>query len=84
MTLYPARDIVVDQPVYFRFWLQGVRNKPIDVDFGDGTIIRDYDSYSEILHRFKSPDIHIVTARGIIDEIPIMQKMKVVVSEKAH
>ena len=84
MTHYPARDIVVDQPVHFRFWLQGVRNKSIEVDFGDRTIIRDYNSYSEIQHGFKSPGIHIVTARGTIDDISIMQKMKVVVSEKVR
>jgi len=79
MTHFPARDIVVNQPVFFRFWLQGVENKLIDVDFGDGTIIRNYVSYSEIQHTFKSPGIHIVTARGTIDGISVIQKQKVIV-----
>jgi hypothetical protein len=58
-----------------------VENKPIDVDFDDGTVIHDYVSYSEIRHGFKSPGIHIVTARSTIDGKPVMQKQKVVVGE---
>lgn len=79
MMHFPARDIVVNQPVFFRFWLQGVKDKLIDVDFGDGTIIRNYVSYSEIQHAFKSPGIHIVTAYGTFDDLPVMQKQKVIV-----
>ncbi len=79
MTHIPARDIAVDQPVFFRLWLQGVEDKFIQVDFGDGMVIRDYVSYSEIQHQFKSPGIHIVTAHGMIDGMSIMQKQKVIV-----
>ena len=82
MTHIPARDIVVDQPMLFRLWLQGVESRPIEVDFGDGTVIRNYVSYSEVQHKFTSPGIHIVTARSTIDGKPIMQKQKIVVGEK--
>ena len=84
MTHIPARDIVVDQPVLFRLWLQGVESRPIEVDFGDGTVVRNYVSYSEVQHKFTSPGIHIVTARSTIDGKPIMQKQKIVVGEKAR
>lgn len=79
VTHIPTRDITVDQPVFFRLWLQGVEDKFIEVDFGDGTVIRDYVSYAEIQHQFKSPGIHIVTASSTIDGMHIMQKQKVVV-----
>jgi len=81
MTHTPTNNILVYQPVLFRFWLQGAEGKPIEVDFGDGTIIDRYASYSEIRHRFKSPGIHIVTARSTIDGKPIMQKQKVIVGQ---
>jgi len=82
MTHYPTNDIAVNQPVFFRFWLQGAKDKPVNVDFGDGTVIDDYVSYSEIHHRFKTPGIHIVTTSSILDGKSIMQKQKVVVSGK--
>ncbi|MBN2316428.1 MAG: hypothetical protein JXM79_21050 [Sedimentisphaerales bacterium] len=82
MTHIPARDVVVDQPVFFRLWLQGVRDGLIEIDFGDGTIVRDYVSYTKIQHSFKSPGIHIITARSTIDGKPIMPKQKVIVDEK--
>jgi len=82
MTHIPTRDIVVDQPVLFRLWLQGVESIPFKVDFGDDTVIGDYISYSQIHHTFKSPGIHIVTAHSTIDGKPIVQKLKVVVGEK--
>jgi hypothetical protein len=79
MTHYPTNNIVINQPVFFRFWLQGAKDKPIKVDFGDGTVIDDYVWYSEIRHRFKSPGFHIVTASSTIDGKSITQKQKVVV-----
>jgi len=82
MTHIPTRDIAVDQPVFFRLWLQGVEDQFIEVDFGDGTVIRDYVSYTEVQHQFKSPGIHIVTARSTVDGKSITQKQKVIVSEK--
>ena len=81
MTYTPTNSIFVNQPVLFRFWLQGVSGEFIKVDFGDGTIINDYVSYSEIRHKFRSPGIHIVTASSTIDEKSIMQKLKVLVFE---
>jgi len=79
MTRTPANDIVVDQPVFFRFWLQGAKDKVVKVDFGDGTVIDNYISYTEIRHRFESPGIHVVTTSGTIDGKSITQKQKVVV-----
>jgi hypothetical protein len=82
MTHYPTNNITVDQPVFFRFWLQGVKDKPVKVDFGDGTAINDYLSYTEINHKFKSPGIHIVTTSSTINGHSITQKQKVVVGVK--
>lgn len=81
MTYTPTNNVLVEQPVLFRFWLQGAEGKPIEVDFGDGTIIDHYTSYSEVRHRFKSRGIHIVTASSTIDGKPIMQKQKVIVGQ---
>ncbi len=82
MTYTPTNNIVVNQPVLFRFWLQGVTGELIEVDFGDGTVIKDYVSYSEICHRFRFPGIHIVTAGSTIDGKSIMQKQKVSVIDE--
>ena len=82
MTHTPTNNILVNQPVLFRFWLQGAEGKPIEVDFGDGTIVEHYASYSEIRHNFKSRGIHIVTASSTIDGKPIMQKQKVIVGQE--
>lgn len=79
MTHYPTNNIAVNQPVFFRFWLQGAEDKPFKVDFGDGTVVDDYVSYSEISHIFKSPGIYVVTTSCNIEEKLIMQKQKVVV-----
>jgi len=80
MTYYQTNNIAVNQPVLFRFWLQGAKDKPIKVDFGDGTVVDDYVSYLEICHRFKSPGIHIVTTSSNIDGKSITQKQKVIVN----
>ena len=63
MTYTPTEDIRPDQPVRFRFWVQGNVGGPIRVDFGDGTKVEDYKPYSELSHRFKTPGIHVVTAQ---------------------
>ncbi|MHC4538463.1 MAG: PKD domain-containing protein [Planctomycetota bacterium] len=81
MTHTPTNNIVVDQAALFRFWLQGVKGEFITVDFGDGTVIDDYVSYSEILHRFRSPGINIVTTSSTINGNPITQKQKILVLE---
>lgn len=67
MTYTPTNNIVVNQPVLFQFCLQGVTGELIEVDFGEGTVIKNYVSYSEICHRFRFPCIHIVTAGSTID-----------------
>jgi hypothetical protein len=79
MTSSPTEGVRPDQPVRFRFWLQGNAAGPIKVDFGDGTSLDDYKPYSELTHRFKTPGIHIVTAQCDNGGKPIVQKLKVVV-----
>ena len=81
MTYTPTNNIVVDQRVLFRFWLQGVTGTSITVDFGDGTVIDDYVSYSEIRHRFTFPGIHVVTTSSTIEGRSVTQKQKVIVFE---
>ena len=81
MTYTPTNNVLVGQPVLFRFWLQGEEGEHIKIDFGDGTVIEHYASYTQIHHRFKSPGIHVVTAQSTVDGKPITQKQKVVVAE---
>jgi hypothetical protein len=80
MTYTPTEDVRPDQPVTFRFWFQGSGGGPIAVDFGDGTQVADYRSYTELHHSFKTPGIHVVTAQCEADGKPIAQKLKVVVT----
>ena len=79
MTYTPTEDVRPDQPLRFRFWLQGSGAEPIRVDFDDGTQVLDYRSYAELTHTFQTPGIHIVTAQCQAAGKPIMQKLKVVV-----
>jgi murein DD-endopeptidase MepM/ murein hydrolase activator NlpD len=81
VTYIPSAQVRVDQPVNFRIWSQGVKPKAIQVDFGDGTIVRDYREYSAITHLFKKPGIHIVTVSTIAGGYPVTQKVKVVVEK---
>jgi len=81
MTYVPTNNIFVNQDVLFRFWLQGVRGEFITVDFGDGTVIDDYVSYSEIRHKFMSPGIHVITTSSTIEGKSTTQKQKVLVHE---
>ena len=80
MTYTPTQDIRPDQPVTFRFWFQGSGAIPLRVNFGDGTQVADYSSYTEVRHSFKTPGIHIVTVQGEADGKPIMQAQKVIVA----
>jgi len=79
MTYTPSLGIRADQPVHFRLWPQGKNAESIRIDFGDGSAVADYAPYSEVIHRFKKPGIHIVTASAISDGLPVTQKRKVVV-----
>jgi len=81
VTYIPTAEVRVDQPVNFRIWPQGVMAECIQVDFGDGTIIRDYRPYSAITHKFKNSGIHIVTVTGTAGGLPVTQRVKVVVEE---
>ena len=80
MTHTPTETIRPGQPVRFRFWFQG-RGKPgaITVEFGDGTRVDDYRPYAELIHNFKTPGVHIVTAQCEASGKIIANKQKVVV-----
>jgi murein DD-endopeptidase MepM/ murein hydrolase activator NlpD len=79
MTHSPTQNIVVGQPVRFRFWLQARKAMPMQVDFGDGSVIEKYESYSEVSHEFRSSGIQIVTACATIEGMRITQHQKLVV-----
>jgi|GEM_PF-134149 len=79
MTCAPTRLVDVKQPVSFRIWHQGGEADSITVDFGDGTKIDDYRSYSEVSHLFATEGIHVVTASARIGRIAVARKIKVVV-----
>jgi hypothetical protein len=79
MTYIPTEGIAVNQPVSFRFWLQTGNDETMTVGFGDGTVVNQYASYSELTHGFKTPGIHIVAARATVAGDPITQKLKVLV-----
>ena len=83
MSYTPTEDIRPNQPLRFRFWFQGEGAGPIRVDFDDGTQEADYKSYAELAHSFKTPGIHIVTARCEAEGKPITGKLKVVVQSAA-
>jgi hypothetical protein len=81
VTCIPAGRICVDEPVNFRIWPQGAEPEDIQINFGDGTIVRDYRPYSAITHQFKDEGIHIVTVSGRAGGLPVTQKVKVVVEQ---
>ncbi len=81
VTYTPSRKVYVDQPVFFRIWPQGMEIEDIQVDFGDDTVVQGYRPYSAIAHSFKKAGIHIVTVAGTAGELPVTQKVKVVVQE---
>jgi hypothetical protein len=81
MSYTPTEGVRVDQPVTFRGWLQGESAGPVRIDFGDGSILSDYAPCSEVIHCFKKPGIHIVTALASAEGLPVMQNTKVIVDE---
>jgi len=81
MSHFPSGAVRAGRPAHFRFWLQGAGPRPLRVDFGDGRVLPDYDPHSEVLHRFRTPGIHIVTATCDVGDLPVTQKMKVVGQE---
>jgi len=81
VTYTPSKDLRVGQPVSFRIWPQGLDVEGINVEFGDGTVCRDYRPYSAISHTFQSAGIHIVTVAGTAAGMPVAQKAKVIVRE---
>jgi len=81
VTYYPSAEIYVDEPVNFRVWPQGMEVENVQIEFGDGTIVRDYRAYSAITHKFKRPGIHIATVTGTAGELSVTQKVKIVVQQ---
>jgi murein DD-endopeptidase MepM/ murein hydrolase activator NlpD len=81
VTYLPSASVRVDQPVNFRLWPQGAEAQDIQVDFGDGTLVRDYRPYSALTHKFQDPGLHIVTVSATAAGRPVTQKVKVIVQE---
>jgi PKD repeat protein len=81
VTYYPSAEVYSDEPVSFRIWPQGMEVEDIQVDFGDGAVVRDYRPYSAITHKFKNPGIHIVTVAGTAATLPVTQKVKIIVQK---
>jgi murein DD-endopeptidase MepM/ murein hydrolase activator NlpD len=79
VTHAPSRHVRVDQAVHFRIWPQGGDVDPINIDFGDGGSVKNYTPYSGITHRFKRPGIHVVSVTGRAGNLPVTQKVKVVI-----
>ncbi len=69
----------MDQAVHFRIWPQGGDVDPINIDFGDGGLVKNYTAYSAITHSFKRPGIHVATVTGRAGDLPVTQKVKIVV-----
>jgi len=84
VTYKPSADVQVNDPVSLRIWPQGLEVEPIQIDFGDGKVIRDYRPYSAVTHKFATPGIHIVTVTGKAGSLPVTQKTKVIVAEGAE
>ena len=79
VTFKPSQDVGVSDPVNFRIWPQGLSVEAIQVDFGDGTVAKDYRPYSAVTHKFTTPGIHVVTVTGKAGALPVTQKVKVIV-----
>lgn len=81
LTQAPTRGVRRGQPVYFRAWPHGEEMDGIRLDFGDGTVVKDYEPYSEVKHGFEKAGIHVVTASAEWNGRSVTQKIKVIVQE---
>jgi len=81
VTYYPSAEVYVDEPVNFRAWPQGTEVENVQIEFGDGTIVRDYRAYSAITHKFNKPGIYVATVTGSAGKLPVTQKVKILVQE---
>jgi hypothetical protein len=79
VTYHPSGGVRVNDPVNFRAWPQSMSVASIQIDFGDGTLIEDYQPYSALTHNFTKPGLHIVTVTGNAGALPVIQKLKVLV-----
>ena len=78
-TTTPTVEVYAGEPVKFRYWLHGAEEHPFEIDFGDGTKLDDYESFTVVEHAFAKPGLHIVTARAEVDGSPATRKQKVAV-----
>jgi len=81
VTYYPSAEVGVGEPVNFRVWPQGMEVENVQVEFGDGTTVRNYRAYSAITHKFKRPGIYVATVTGTAGKLPVTQKVKIVVDQ---
>jgi hypothetical protein len=79
VTYYPSSEVYVDEPVNFRVWPQGMEVENVQIEFGDGTVVRDYRAYSAITHKFNKPGIYVGTVTGSAGKLPVTQKVKIIV-----
>jgi hypothetical protein len=69
MTHHPAGTVAAGEPVFFQLWLQARSTAPIRVDLGDGKIVEDYTSYTELKHTYLDPGIYVVRASATVDGV---------------
>ncbi len=81
VTCTPAGSARVGQPVNFRIWPQGGRVSSIQLDFGDGAHLANYRPNSAITHIFTKPGLYVVTASAAAGDLPITQKIKILVQD---
>jgi murein DD-endopeptidase MepM/ murein hydrolase activator NlpD len=85
MTYFPTMNIRAGENIRFRCWVQGksgsLSKTKFNLDFGDGTILNDCNSYAAINHSFQKEGIHIVKAYATINGLDITQRIKVVIPQ---
>jgi len=79
MTSTPTLEVHAREPVRFRIWLHGAEDHPFEIDFGDGQVASDGESFEVVEHAYGEPGLYVVTARAVVDGIPTTGKQKVVV-----
>lgn len=75
----PSMGLHPGEAVHFRGWPQGGEAGPIRLEFGDGTVLEDYQSYSDVEHKYATGGIYVFTASTAKDGRPATSKLKVVV-----